>query len=106
MVPEYRDDELRNSVVIPVGVKEAVRKSCLDQRFKDRLLGRPTQTLRSEGFDLPPGIEVEVLQDYDEVLHLVLPFNAMPSEVELSDKQLASVVGGGRKTASAKTMYS
>ena len=47
-----------------------------------------------------------MLQDSDEVLHLVLPFNAMPSEVELSDKQLASVVRGGRKTASAKTMYS
>jgi hypothetical protein len=106
MVPEYRDDELRSSVVISVGVKEAVRKSCLDQRFKDRLLGRPTQTLRSEGFDLPPGIEVEVLQDSDELLHLVLPFKAMLSEVELSDAELASVVGGGRRIPGSKSMYS
>ena len=106
MIRDYQDDELRDSVVLPVSVKETVRKSCLDQRLKDRLLGQPTETLRTEGNDLPPGVEVEVLQDTDEVLHLVLPFNGMSSGVELSDAKLASVVGGGRKIPTSKSMYS
>jgi hypothetical protein len=106
MIRNYRDVELRDSVVIPVGVKEAVRKSCLDQGFRQRLVGQPAETLRIEGYNLPPGIEVEVLQDTDEVLHLVLPFNAMFSAAELSDAELATVVGGSHKTATAKSMYS
>ena len=106
MTGEYRDDELRNSVVLPPSVKEALRKSCQDASFRSRLAGQPSETLRAEGYDIPPGVEVEVLQDTDEVLHLVLPFNAMASKVELSDAQLASVVGGSHKTATSKSMYS
>jgi hypothetical protein len=98
MIREYRNDELRNSVVLPVIVKEAVRKSCEDQDFKKHLLSQPGETLRTEGGDLPAGIEVEVLQDTDEVLHLVLPFNSAPSKAELYDAQLASIVGAaGRR---------
>lgn len=106
MIRNYQNDELRGSVVLPVGVKEAVTKSCVNLRFKDRLMGQPTETLRTGGYDLPPGVEVEVVQDTDDVLHLVLPFNATASEVELSDSQPAAVVGGGRKTATSKSMYS
>ena len=106
MLREYRDDELRNSVILPVSVQEAVRKSCLDQNFKDRLLGQPTETLRTEGFDMPRGVEVEVLEDTDAVLHLVLPFNAMFSKAELSDAELSSVVGGGRKVPTGQSQYS
>ena len=103
---KYREDELRDSVVLPVSVQEAVTKCCLDQSFKNRLLGRPTETLRAEGFDMAPGIEVELVEDTDEVLHLVLPFHGMSSKVELSDAELESVVGGSRRTASSKSMYS
>ena len=106
MVREYRDEELRSSVVVPVGVANAVRKSCLDRQFKDRLQEQPAETLRAEGYHVPPGMEVEVLQDTDETLHLVLPFNAMSSKTELSDAELSSVVGGGRKTSTGKSMYS
>jgi hypothetical protein len=106
MLRDYRDDELRGSVVFPVSVKEAIRKSCLDDNFKNHLLGQPTETLRSGDFNLPPGVEVEVLQDTDEVVHLVLPFNAMSSETELSDALLASIVGGGRKTTTAMSGFS
>ena len=106
MIRDYQDDELRNSLALPSSVQEAVRKSCLDQSFKNRLLGQPTETLRTEGFDMPPGVEVEVLEDSDEVLHLVLPFNALSSTAELSDKELASVVGGGRKIPTSKSTYS
>src|SRR5689334_11517757 len=81
---EYRDDELRGSVLLPGGVQEAVRKSCVDPGFKKRLLGQTIETLRTEGFDVEAGIEVEVVQDTAEVLHLVLPFNAMASKPELS----------------------
>ena len=103
---EYRDDELRDSVALPLAVKVALRKSCGDTTFRTRLVGQPTETLRAEGCELPPGVQVEVLQDTDEVLHLVLPFNAMSSHAELSDAALATVVGGGRKTSTGKSMYS
>jgi hypothetical protein len=106
MIREYRDDELRNSVAFPDSVKEAIRKSCVDQNFKNHLLSQPTETLRSRDFNLPPGVAVEVLQDTDEVLHLVLPFNAMSSETDLSDAVLAAIVGGGRKRGTAMSGFS
>ena len=106
MIRAYRDDELRDSVALPVSVKAAVRKSCLDRGFNDRLTAQPTETLRAEGFATAPGVEVELLQDTDEVLHLVLPFNGVSAEVELSNEKLASVVGGGRPTSTGKSMYS
>ena len=102
----YRDDELRDSVVLPESVQGAVTKCCLDQSFKNRLLGRPTETLRAEGFDMAPGIEVELVEDTDEVLHLVIPFNASSTKAELSDSELASVVGGGRRIPTSKSSYS
>ena len=105
MAREYRDDELQSSVVIPGGVREAVKKSCLDPSFKTRLLEKPAETLRTGGVEIQPGMQVEVLQDTDEVLHLVLPFN-MSQDSELSDAQLAGVVGGSRKTSTSKSMYS
>jgi hypothetical protein len=106
MIRDYRDDELRDSVAFPISVKEAIRKSCLDQGLKNRLLSQPTETLRSEGFDLPPGVEVEVLEDTDNVVHLVLLFNAMSSGTELSDALLATIVGGGRKRGTAMSGFS
>ena len=106
MTEEYRDDELRNSVALPPSVKEAVRKSCRDTAFRSRLVGQPTDTLRAEGYDLPPGVQVEVLQDTDEVLHLVLPFPEISSHAELSDAALATVVGGGRRIPGSKSSYS
>jgi hypothetical protein len=106
MIRDYHDDELGDSVVLPASVQKAVRKSCLDQTFKNQLLDHPTATLRTEGFDMPSGVEVEVLEDTDEVLYLILPFNAISTTAELSDSELASVVGGGRKTATAMSTYS
>ena len=103
---EYLDDELRDSLEFPVSIKGAIRKSCQDQKFKSLLLSQPTETLKAEGWDLPSGVEVEVLQDTDEVLHLVLPFNGISSETELSDAQLASVAGGARRTSGSRSMFS
>lgn len=67
-----------------------IHKAWTDSAFKARLLSDPAATLKAEGFDLPEGREVRVLEDTAEVVHYVLP--AMPGE--LTDADLDAVSGG------------
>lgn len=78
-----------------------IRKAWTDGAFKARLLSDPAATLKAEGFDLPAGREVRVLEDTAEVVHYVLP--AMPGE--LTDAEL-DAVSGGRSSSTAGGMAS
>ena len=103
---DYSDDDLRNSLDFPVSVKAALLKSCADQKFKERLLSKPTETLRGEGHALAADVGVEVVQDTDTIVHLVLPFNRLATERELSDADLASVTGGAKRRPGSRNDYS
>ncbi|WP_308466560.1 NHLP leader peptide family RiPP precursor [Rathayibacter soli] len=67
-----------------------VARSWGDAAFHAELLANPTATLAANGFHVPDGKQVEVVEDSDTVMHVLLP--ARPSE--LSDEELDSVAGG------------
>lgn len=50
-----------------------VKKAVHDAATRERLLQFPTQVLAEAGVVLPDGMEVEVLENTDRVIHLVLP---------------------------------
>ena len=70
---------------------ELVAKVWADDGFKARLLADAPGTLRAEGWDLPDGTTVDVVDTASGHMTLLLP--AKPDE--LSDEQLDAVSGGG-----------
>jgi len=70
---------------------QVVARAWSDEAFKRRLLAEPGAVLREQGVDVPPGVEVRVVENTDAVVHLTLP---RPPAEELSDEQLETVAGG------------
>jgi hypothetical protein len=52
---------------------QLVQKATEDVGLRQRLLQSPKQVLAEAGVTLPAGIEVEVVENTDKVIHLVLP---------------------------------
>ena len=69
---------------------QVVAKAWRDEAFKQRLHADPAGVLREHGIALPAGRQVRVVENTDQVTHVVLP--AKPTG--LSDEQLDQVAGG------------
>ena len=67
---------------------QVVARAWADEDFKSRLLADPAGVLREHGIEVPPGVQVEVVEDTEEVRHFLLP--PSPSG-ELSDEELSPV---------------
>jgi hypothetical protein len=52
---------------------QLVQKATEDAALRQRLLQSPKQVLAEAGITLPAGIEVEIVENTDKVIHLVLP---------------------------------
>jgi Nitrile hydratase, alpha chain len=52
---------------------QLVQKATEDLALRQRLLQAPKQVLAEAGITLPAGLEVEVVENTDKVIHLVLP---------------------------------
>ena len=63
-----------------------------DESFKKRLLANPAAIFKEQGLEMPAGMQIHVVENTDEVLHLILP--ARPREAELNDDELTGVSGG------------
>ena len=70
-----------------------IAKAWSDPAFKARLVADPGAVLRAEGFHIPDGQEIRVLENSENLHHFVLP--AAPDE--LTDEQLERVAGGGEQ---------
>ncbi len=68
-----------------------VAKAWEDEAFKTKLLANPTEVFKDKGIEIPEGIEVRMVENTSEIMHLVLP--PAPSD-ELTDEELDSSVGG------------
>lgn len=66
-------------------------KAWSDEAFKERLLKEPARVLAENGIEVPPGVEVRVVENTADVTYLTLP--PKPAD-ELSDEQLSGVAGG------------
>jgi Nitrile hydratase, alpha chain len=68
-----------------------------DETLKKRLLADPVRVLQQAGLEVPSGIQIKVIENTETQYSLTLP--AKPVDVEpadLSDEDLARVVGGSR----------
>jgi hypothetical protein len=71
---------------------QIIAKTWSDESFKQRLLANPAATLKAEGFEMPAGVEVRVLENSEKAFYLVLP--PKPATGELSDEDLENVAAG------------
>lgn len=71
-------------------LSQLVAKSWADEAFKHQLLSDPATVLNAEGIELPAGVTLQVLENTDQLFHLVLPLKP----TELSDDALDRVSGG------------
>lgn len=75
-----------------VAYGKAVAKAWDDSAYREQLLRDPRAALSGVGADLPPGIEISVVEDSADRMHLVLP--VPPAEGEVGDEHLAAATGG------------
>ena len=64
-----------------------------DEALKDRFTSDPKAVLKEHGLDVPDGIDVKVVENSDDRVHITLP--APPAgHMDLSDDELSNAAGG------------
>ena len=53
--------------------QQIVAKAWGNEMFRRKLVRDPAATLSQEGVSVPAGVQVKVVEDTDQVMHLVLP---------------------------------
>ena len=62
-----------------------------DEALKARFMADPKSVLKEHGLDVPGGIDVKVVENADDCVHITLP--ASP---DVSDDELSNAAGGGQ----------
>jgi hypothetical protein len=70
---------------------KVVAKAWGDHDFKAKLFADPKTVLKENGVEIPEDVEFRVVENTEEVVHLILP--PEPSE-QLSEEELEKVAGG------------
>lgn len=60
-----------------------IAKAWMDADYKRALLADPTARFKDEGVEIPPGVEIRIVEDTENVRHLVLPLK--PTAEELTE---------------------
>jgi hypothetical protein len=68
-----------------------IARAWADAAFKARLLADPVAVLQEHGLTVPPGVQVKVVENTDQVLYLMLP--PAPSG-ELAEEDLEDIAAG------------
>ena len=64
-----------------------------DEALKARFMTDPKAVLAEHGIDVPDGIDVNVVENTDNTVHITMP-QAPAGDGELSDEELGNVAGG------------
>jgi hypothetical protein len=75
--------------------KQLAAKAWSDPALKAKLLANPAEVLKAIGVTVPAGITVKVVENTEQLVHLVLPAKEAPAE--LSDEELHQVAAGGQQ---------
>jgi hypothetical protein len=68
-----------------------------DEVLKARFMSDPKSVLKDYGLEVPDGMNVKVVENADDCVHITLP--AAPGEnVDLSDDELSNAAGGLSET--------
>ena len=63
-----------------------------DDALKQRFLNNPKEVLAERGLSIPDGVNVKVVENSDNSVHITLPI--APQSISLSDAELADAAGG------------
>ena len=64
-----------------------------DEALKARFISDPKAVLKEYGLDVPEGMDVKVVENADDCVHITLP--ASPAgNMDLSDDELSNAAGG------------
>ncbi len=76
--------------------QQLIEKAMKDPDFRKRLLENPKAVIHElTGFELPPSVNVIILEEDPQTVYLVIPtVPAQPDETELTAKELEMVAGG------------
>ncbi|MBG6211848.1 hypothetical protein IWQ49_006544 [Labrenzia sp. EL_126] len=83
---------------------DLIGKAWSDEAFRAELMANPKEVLSAYGAEIPPGIDVEVVEDASDRWHFVVP--AAPEEGEISDSDLIGANGGTTKICSIASLIS
>ena len=64
-----------------------------DETLKARLMSDPKAVLKEYGLDVPEGMDVKVVENADDRVHITLP-PPPDGHMDLSDDELSSAAGG------------
>ena len=64
-----------------------------DEALKARFMSDPKAVLAERGIDVPDNIDVNVVENSDNTVHITMP-KAPGGSTELSDEELAGAAGG------------
>ena len=80
-------------------IQKIIAKAWADDAFKQRLLSKPSETLREKGIEVPSEVEIRVVESTSNVYYVVLPPRPSSGEVdvEVADERVAALMfcGGG-----------
>ena len=65
-----------------------------DEALKARFMTDPKAVLAEYGIDVPANINVNVVENTDNTVHITMPAAPAGAEGELSDEELAGAAGG------------
>ena len=71
-----------------------------DEALKQRFMSDPKAVLAEYGMDVPDGMDVNVVENTDNTVHITMPA-APAGDCELSDEELGNAAGGVWSTADA-----
>ena len=63
-----------------------------DDALKARFMSDPKSVLAEYGMDVPDGMDVNVVENSDNTVHITMPM--APRRNELSDEELSAAAGG------------
>ena len=63
-----------------------------DEALKARFMADPKAVLKEYNLDVPDGIDVKVVENADDCVHITLPAPP-PGDMELPDKELSNAAG-------------
>jgi hypothetical protein len=72
-----------------------------DEALKARFMSDPKAVLAEHGIDVPANINVNVVENTDNTVHITMPQVPAGAEGELTDEELASAAGGKHNATDA-----